>query len=63
MKRKSKKKENVQHVVRDPAKEADWGTAIPFVNPLFYIIGSMFNYGFRLAYSIFYWRNNNWILD
>lgn len=39
MKGKSKKKENVQHVVRDPAKEADWGTANPFVNPLFYIIG------------------------
>ena len=42
MKKKTNKKKNVQHVVRDPAKEADWGSTNPFANPLFYILGIIF---------------------
>ena len=40
--KKNNKKKNVQHVVRDPAKEADWGSTNPFANPLFYILGIIF---------------------
>lgn len=29
-------------MVRDPAKEADWGSTNPFANPLFYILGIIF---------------------
>ena len=42
MKKKTNKKKNVQHVVRDPAKEANWGTTNPFANPLYYIFGIIF---------------------
>ena len=42
MKKKGKKRKNVQHVVKDPAKEANWGTANPYANPLYYISGIIF---------------------
>ena len=40
--KKNNKKKNVQHVVRDPAKEANWETTNPFANPLYYILGIIF---------------------